>query len=59
LRRKPLPSRETQPSVEQERISSSVAIHWIPALAIVAMIPWHTEPSEGHMPRGFAPKTFS
>jgi hypothetical protein len=54
-----LPSRDTQPSVEQERISSSVPIHWMPVSAMAGITPWQTEPSEGHMPRGFRPKTFS
>ena len=37
----------------------SVAIHWMPASAIRGTIPWQTEPSEGHMPRGFWPKSIS
>ena len=32
-----MPSRETQPSVEQERISSSVPIHWMPASAMAGI----------------------
>jgi len=55
----PLPSRATHPFVEQARISSSVAIQWIPASATAGMIPWQTDPSEGHIPRGFCPNSFS